>query len=229
MIVSISQPTLFPWLGYFNMIKNSDVFVFLDNVKFEKHSWQMRNRIKEISKSAENAIWVRIPTKLEKTNTMIKDVIIDNDQKWQEKHIKAYRINYGKNFDEIKFLNQLYNKKWEKLADFNIESIDQCCNYLKIKTKLIRASNLSATGKKGQLVLNICKELKATQYIAATGSRTYLENDKKSFKNENISIDYLDYQHPVYRQKGKQFISNLSILDLLFNEKSNSKNFRTVQ
>ena len=36
MIISISQPTLFPWLGYFDMIDKSDIFVFLDNVKFEK-------------------------------------------------------------------------------------------------------------------------------------------------------------------------------------------------
>jgi len=62
MIVSISQPTLFPWLGYYNIIKKSDVFVFLDNIKFEKRSWQMRNKLKSISSGAELETWIRIPT-----------------------------------------------------------------------------------------------------------------------------------------------------------------------
>ena len=86
MITSISQPTLFPWIGYFNIIKNSDVFVFLDTVKFEKHSWQMRNKLKETSKDKESAVWIKIPTKIEKTDTLIKDVLIDNNQRWKENH-----------------------------------------------------------------------------------------------------------------------------------------------
>ena len=83
MIVSISQPTFFPWIGYFNIIKKSDVFVFLDTVKFEKHSWQMRNRLKEVSKINESVVWIRIPTKIEKEDTLIKDVLIDNTRKWK--------------------------------------------------------------------------------------------------------------------------------------------------
>ena len=71
MIVSISQPTLFPWLGYFNIIKNSDIFVFLDNVKFEKRSWQMRNRLKATVNTDKSEEWVRIPTQLKKSDTLI--------------------------------------------------------------------------------------------------------------------------------------------------------------
>ncbi len=95
MKISISQPTLFPWIGYFNMIKNSDVFVFLDNVKFKKQTWHMRNRLKSSSKVKETEIWVRIPTKLPKTDTMIKDVLIDNNQNWQQKHLDNFQYNYG--------------------------------------------------------------------------------------------------------------------------------------
>jgi len=225
MIVSISQPTVFPWLGYFNMIKNSDVFVFLDNVKFEKHSWQMRNKIKEITKSGESETWIRIPTRLEKSDTMIKDVIIDNSQNWKEKHIKAFRINYGKSYGELKFLNDIYDKSWQNLTDFNMMCIKGCCDFLNIKTKMIRASDMSANGKKSQLILNICKEAGATKYLSAMGSKVYLENDRKIFEDENIEIIYHNYSHPIYRQRGKIFIPNLSILDLLFNEQIHAKQF----
>ncbi len=39
------QPTYLPWPGYFDLILKSDYFIFLDNVKFEKSSWQTRNQI----------------------------------------------------------------------------------------------------------------------------------------------------------------------------------------
>jgi len=225
MIVAISQPTLFPWLGYFNIIKNCDVFVFLDNVKFEKRSWQMRNRLKMVVKENESELWINIPTSLEKTDTLIKDVKIDNNQKWKTKHLNTFQGLYGKDYREIIFLLDMYKIDWEKLVEFNINFIKNCCKYLDIDTKLIRASTLSVQGKKSELLLNICKKLSATEYLSTIGSKEYLENDKQLFDNENIKITYHQYKHPVYKQKGKKFLEKLSILDLLFNEKKNSKKF----
>ena len=223
MIVSISQPTLFPWIGYFYMIKNSDTFVFLDNVKFEKSSWQMRNRLKTITNKKEDEVWVRIPSKMVNSSTLINEVLIDNSQNWKRKHIETFRNNYGENFLEINFLTNMYKQTWEKLVDFNIEFIEKCCNFLDIKTTLKKASDLQLSGKKGVLVLNICKELGATEYLANRGSRNYLEKDKSQFDFENIVIKYLNFLHPKYKQKGSYFIEKLSILDLIFNEKNNSK------
>lgn len=225
MIVSISQPTLFPWLGYYNIIKNSDIFVFLDNTKFEKRSWQMRNRIKAVSKESETEVWVRIPTKVDHSNTMIKDVLIDNKQDWRVKHVKAFKSHYGKSFDEIDFLKEMYQKNWEKLADFNIDFIKNCCKFLDIKTKLTRASQLSVSGKKSELLLNICKKLGAKKYLTSVGARDYLEKDRKIFEYSNIEIIYHNYKHTIYNQKGQKFMENLSILDLLFNEKTQAKKF----
>ena len=135
MIVGIAQPTFFPWIGYYNIIKNSNMFVFLDNVKFEKHSWQMRNRVKNSSKHSDSEVWMSVPTKGVTNNTLIKDVIIDNTKNWKQKHVKTLKNNYSKSFQEIKFLTQIYDNEWNKLVDFNIESITKCCQYLGIKTK----------------------------------------------------------------------------------------------
>ncbi len=225
MIVSISQPTLFPWIGYFNIIKNSDIFVFFDNVKFEKRSWQMRNRIKSVFKNDESEIWIRIPTKLSKTDTVIKDVLINNNEDWKRKHLNAFQSNYGKKYEEVVFLKELYKKDWEKIADFNIEFITKCCQFLEISTKLMRSSEIQVRGKKSHLLLDICKKLNATEYLTSEGARNYLEKDKEIFENENIKISYHKYKHPQYKQKGEKFLENLSILDLIFSEKENSKEF----
>jgi len=225
MKVSISQPTLFPWIGYFNMIKNCDVFVFLDNVRFQKQSWQMRNRIKSGSKTYESEMWIRIPTKSVKSHTLIKDVLIDNNQDWRQQHLDYFQTNYSKKYKKITFLEELYEQDWEKIADFNIEFIIQCCQYLDISTKLVRASELEVQGKKSHLVLDICKKLKAVEFMPNEGSKIYLEKDKEIFEKENIKMSYHSYEHPKYKQKGEIFIEKLSILDLLFSEFDNSKNF----
>lgn len=225
MIVSISQPTLFPWLGYFNIIKNSDIFVFLDNVKFEKRSWQMRNRLKATVNTDKSEEWVRIPTQLKKSDTLIKDVIIDNTQDWKARHITSFRTHYGKAYENLNFLRNIYEQEWVKLSDFNIKFITDCCNFLEINTEFMMASQLPVSGKKGQLMLNICDHLSTTEYLTTVGSRNYLENYASQFVKSNIEISYHGFQHPIYKQKGEEFLPNMSILDLLFNEQENSKHF----
>jgi hypothetical protein len=225
MTVSISQPTLFPWIGYFNMIKNSDVFVLLDNVKFKKQTWQMRNRLKSSSKIDEAEFWIHIPTKLPKTDTLIKDVFIDNNQDWKQKHLDNFQYNYGSRYKEILFLKELYQKDWEKIADFNIEFITKCCEFLDIPTKLVRASEMEVEGRKSHLVLDICKQLNADTLLANSGSKNYLEQDKPIFDSSNVKITYHNYNHIEYNQHGEFFLEDLSILDLLFSENKNSKVF----
>jgi len=55
--------------------------------------------------------------------------------------------------------------------------------------------------------------------------QNYLEDYRKKFNENNIEITYHDYADPIYKQRWKQFIEKLSILDLIFNEKNNAKNF----
>ncbi|MFX0556517.1 WbqC family protein [Maribacter sp. CXY002] len=225
MKVSISQPTLFPWIGYFDMIKECDVFVFLDNVEFKKQTWHMRNRLKNGSKIEDSEIWVHIPTKLPKTRALIKDVLIDNNQNWKQKHLDIFQSNYGKKYKKVSFLQELYQEDWNKIADFNIKFIAECCKYLNISTKLVLASELDVEGKKSQLVLNICKQMKAAELFANNGSRDYLEEDREIFIQENIRVSYQMYTHPIYNQRGNAFLDHLSVLDLLFSELENSKKF----
>ena len=37
------HPTYLPWAGYFNLINSVDIFVFLDDVEFNRDSWQVHN------------------------------------------------------------------------------------------------------------------------------------------------------------------------------------------
>ena len=57
MILGITQPTFLPWLGFFAFADKLDKLVFLDDVQFEKRSWQQRNQIKTLNGS----IWLTVP------------------------------------------------------------------------------------------------------------------------------------------------------------------------
>ena len=57
--VAILQPGYIPWLGFFDQVIRSDVFVYYDDVQFDKHGWRNRNRIK----SPDGPFWLTVPVK----------------------------------------------------------------------------------------------------------------------------------------------------------------------
>ncbi len=54
---AIIQPSYIPWRGYFHQIDKSDIFIFYDDVQYDKHGWRNRNRIK----THQGTIWLTIP------------------------------------------------------------------------------------------------------------------------------------------------------------------------
>ena len=64
---TILQPTYLPWLGYFDMIDVTDIYVVFDHVQFVKKSWQQRNRIK----THNGELMLTVPVKKATLNTDI--------------------------------------------------------------------------------------------------------------------------------------------------------------
>lgn len=222
MIIAISQPTVFPWIGYFDIIKKCDVFVFLDDVQIQKRGWQTRNKIKNPNTNS-SEIWLNIPIKKTGLETKINEAQIDNSQDWKNKHIKTLDACYGKNFRDSHWIQEHYKKHWDYLVDFNITFIKNCCQYLDIKTNFKISSELNVSGKRTEKLVNICKKLNADCYLSTIGSKVYLENEKYFFEKNNIKIIYHDYTHPLYSQRGETFVPYLSILDLILNNEVDSK------
>ena len=81
MTTAIMQPTYLPWPGYFSLIKNVKNFVFLDDVQFERRSWQCRNYLKIQNK----AKILSVPTKNKGNyNQNINKIKIDYESNWQK-------------------------------------------------------------------------------------------------------------------------------------------------
>jgi hypothetical protein len=89
--IAIMQPTYLSWAGYFSLISAVDVFVFLDSVQFEHRSWQQRNRIK----TQNGSLWLTVPVlKRGLRNQNINEVQIDQNSRYQKKHLNSIHQNY---------------------------------------------------------------------------------------------------------------------------------------
>lgn len=214
MKIAIMQPTYFPWIGYFSLIKFVDTFIFLDNVQFDSRSWQQRNQIA----SGNKKIWITIPVKKKNLSKQsIKEVEIQ-DNKFKDKHLKSIHHSYSKTmyFKSIypKIVNMLKNDT-KSLSEINKFIIMEISKLLEIKTKFLSAKNLKSKGKKSELLSNICREIGADEYIAVLGSKEYM-GDQIEFKKKNIKVNFFNFEQKKYKRGNYNFIPNLSILDLLF-------------
>ena len=92
MLVSIMQPTWLSWIGYFDLIDQSDLFVLLDDAQFSKHTWQQRNRIK----INDSLAWLTVPVYTKgRSGQKINEVEIDR-RRFPEKLLFQIKQHYDK-------------------------------------------------------------------------------------------------------------------------------------
>ena len=218
MIITIHQPEHLPWLGFFNKLSKAEIFVILDSVPYRKNYFQNRNKI--IGSNGEQ--YIGIPTvnvgRIEGTIATTK-IAIDGNAKWKTKYLNTIRMSYGKHpyFNEVfPILETAIMMETDLLADINIAIFTSFAEKMGFSPKYVRSSTLDVSGAKSDLILDICKNLKADTYIAGPSGRDYL--DMQSFRNAGIRVVFNDYKHPEYPQrKTETFVPYMSALDLLMN------------
>jgi len=218
MRIAITQPTYVPWLGYFDLIDQVDQFVLLDNVQFEKQSWQQRNRIKTPS----GLQWLTVPVVFRgRLGQQIKDVEI-REPDFARDHLRAVELSYRRSpfFDEYypRFQNLLQScKPGNRLVDLNVSLITWLLEVLGISTTMVRSSELPVEGKRTALLADICRVLRAEVYLSPLGSAVYLLDEIAVMSDQNVQILFQNYEHPVYQQMFPPFQPFASVLDLIFN------------
>ena len=226
MILSVHQPQYIPWLGYFDKIAKSDAFVFLEEVQYKEREFQNRNKIR----TDRGALWLTVPVISKGLGKQkISDVFIDHDIDWRKQHLESLKAYYGRAayFKKyIRFFEDLYDWKWERLGKLNVLIARFMLKELGINTPLYFESELGTTATKTERIIELCLKMKADKYLFGSGGRDYLEEEK--FKRAGITLVYQEFEHPVYRQQYMRdkdhFLAHLSTVDLLFNEGSDSRN-----
>jgi len=219
MKVAIHQPNFLPWVGFFNKIKSVDLFIFFDDVQFERGK-TYTSRTKILAQS--NELWLTVPVINKSSLIQIKDIEVVQDANWKSKHLKCLSLSYKKApyFDEVfQIIEKTYRGNSRYLIDYNIPLIKNFCEYLQFSTEFKLSSELCiAEVQGGDKILSLLMSVKANEYLSGNGegSRRYINT--REFELAGIILEWQNFIQKPYKQFGTQeFISNLSIIDLLFN------------
>jgi hypothetical protein len=212
----VLQPSFVPWRGYFHQIQRADVFVFYDDVQYDKHGWRNRNRIK----TASGTRWLTVPV-LHRGNvehgTPIREIHIDPRSDWRRKHLVTLEQSYSRApfFAEYRsFLTETYAREWDLLADLTVETTMALSRRMGIGTRFVRSSELAITGERNQRLVDILTRLGVDHYITGPAARAYM--DEALFAKAGIAVEYMTYQYEEYPQLYPPYDPQVSILDLLF-------------
>lgn len=220
MICTIHQPEYLPWLGFFDRVVKSDVFVLLDDVGYEKNQFNNRNKIKTNNEAGWQ--YITVPVQGRSPNKKINQILIDNTKNWGQSHLSAIKNSYAKApyFKQYYGLfEEIFGKKWEKISDVDVCLQQQVFDFLGLKVQVEVSSNMPVEGQKTQRLVNICKAVGADTYLAGPGYGNGTYMDLELFKKENIKVIFQEFTHPEYPQQymEKGFLPGMSIIDLLFN------------
>lgn len=214
--VTVLQPGFLPWLGFFDQMIRSDIFIYYDDVQFDKHGWRNRNRIKT-SKGLE---WVTVPVRHSGNHgQFVMEIEIDNSKNWARKLLAKISQNYARSPFCAAYVSELgavmSDVESNLLVDLDLQVIELMRRWLSIRTKTVRASQLNVAGTQTGRLVALCKHFGADCYLSGNAAKSYLQQEL--FDEAGISVVWQDYVHPTYQQLHGEFVPYLSALDLILN------------
>lgn len=219
--VGILQPGYIPWVGFFEQLDQVDEFIYLDDVQFTRRDWRSRNRVL----TRDGPKWLTVPVQStvgdrSVVRALLPEVRIQNDRPWHETHLRTIEHAYKRApyFDAyFSGLERILQTKHESLIELDIEIVALLCEYLGLEAPVRRSSRLEVVAQGSDRILELCLRAGATDYYSGAAARDYLELE--TFQSHRIRVWFQGHQCEPYRQQHtSEFVSHLSVLDLLFNE-----------
>ncbi len=226
MKVCIMQPAYLPWLGFFHRMAICDLCVYLDSVPMDLSS-RTRFVNRNLIRTRTGKYWLTVPLRhsgQDLRHCNIRHIRIAEDNQWRRKHALGIQRSYARApwFSRyFPFFRETFSRDWDLLFDLLFETSEYLRRSIGISTPIVCSSELDVSGRKNELILNICRTVGGTEYVSGPFGKDYL--DEESFGRAGIKITYHNYQHPSYPQVFPGFVSHLSIVDLLFNVGPGSK------
>ncbi len=220
MKLAIMQPYFLPYIGYFQLIKAADLFVYYDDVAFIRQSWINRNRILLNGKEFLFTLELKGAGSFRNINMV---TVGNNRQKLLKTFIQAYRK--APYFDAmLPVINSILSSTQTDLTEYIIETHRVILDYLEVNAECVRSSLIEKSSLlKGQArVIDICKRLGAKEYLNSPGGRMLYS--KQDFTENGINLFFLQPGELLYTQFGSDFIPWLSIIDvLMFNSAAETR------
>lgn len=214
MKAGIMQPYFMPYIGYWQLMNAVDVYVIYDDVNFIKGGWINRNRIL----NGESVQYINVQMKGASSFKHINQIEVKKDKIYIEKTKKTVWSAYHNApcFTAVySLVENILDCDEDNLAGYLEYSIRKVCAYLGIDTKLLVSSRIEKNNslKGEEKVIDICKNLGADMYYNAIGGRQLY--DFEHFRVHDMELFFLKPGDVTYMQRGKEFVPNLSIIDVM--------------
>jgi hypothetical protein len=202
----ILQPSFAPWRGVFKLIRESTVFVFYDDVQYDKHGWRNRNRILVSGKWH----WLTVPVR-SAGGVRLDRTEIDWSGRWSSKLLRTvdqcYAAEPGREV-VVGLLDKHLTPQPRLLVDLTIPlTLDLAKIALgDVGCEFARSSLLGIGGGRTERLVRISQHFGCSRYITGPSASEYL--DTQAFADEGISVEWENYRLSSSRVDG-----NASILD----------------
>lgn len=213
MKVGIIQSNFLPWLGYFDFIRETDLFIIHDDLQYTKGDWRNRNRIKTLR----GLEWISVPVHYRNTSQLIEETAVDYSTPWAKKILNRIRESYRRapHFEPFfSELTDLLSQPAASISDLNLRLILWVCRRLEITTPIRMSRDYHPQDAKTERLIGILTQVKATTYLSGPAAQAYLIPER--FEQACIQLEYKQYNYPEYEQLYPPFVSTVSVIDLLF-------------
>jgi hypothetical protein len=224
LIVAAHQPNYLPYIGFFNKMKNADVFIIYDDAQFSRKDFHHRNKIR----TPNGWRWLSVP--VEKEEIPINEVRIKNNakiggMKWSKYHWLQIHSNYVRAEFFSRYagdLEKIYSTSYERIIDLNMSVIRFLMSSFGIETEIVNSSTFGITTHSSQKIIDMVNAVHGDTYLSGSGGHNYMDNSL--FEKQGIKVNFQNFQHPVYKQRFPGFIPNMSAIDLLLNVGEKAQN-----
>ena len=216
--VALMQPAFLPWQGLFGLVGASDLFVFLDDFQFQRHSYHQRNRIRLAGGSE---TWISLPVAHPRDGAFptLAEAVPQVDAKWRRRVKVTLDQTYGRAAHHAALRSEIdawIDAPWPSVADMTIAFIRLVARWLGFAPQWLRSSELGATGQRSARVLDLLHRTGARTYLCARGAYEYMVADDV-FPVDDVEVVFQEFEPVPYPQlRSAEFVSHLSVLDALF-------------
>jgi hypothetical protein len=220
--VGIIQSNFLPWRGYFDFIREVDLFIIHDDLQYTKGDWRNRNRIK----TPHGTEWITVPVHYKRTSQLIDETTIDYNTPWNQRILNRIQSSYQHTpYFKMYFpeLSELLMGHAETISALNVRLIRWTCALLNIDTPIALSRNFNPTGSKTERLVSILSKVSATTYLSGVAAKAYLIPEM--FEAEGIKLEFKVYDYPEYAQLYPPYDPFVTILDLMFMEGKQSFNY----
>lgn len=212
MKLAVMQPYLFPYIGYYQLLVQSDIFVLYDDVTFIKNGFINRNRLKINNE----AWWFTLPVSQASSHSKIYDIQLLDSRNRKIKKSVLQNYSRAPHFDEVyPIFCRVIDQSDRHAVSMAEASLRLILDYLNLEKKIIRASALEYDRSLPAhlKLISLAKLFDCDHYVNSAGGKALYE--KKVFAELGVQLSFLIPALSEYAQGNGTFIRSLSMIDHL--------------